>query len=252
MSTDTEAPSYNKAVLEFKSTSFSAPVLVIFSSELNQIELQLNEKISQAPEFFNLSPLLIDLQHCNSEEQAVNITDLINCLRAKKIFPIAISGGNEEQIKQAVKLHLPARSIRATHPTDTPSAQRQTLEKPNTSQEKPSAEQEVVTVENMLISHPIRSGQRIYAKGDLTVLSHVSAGAEIMAEGNIHVYGSLRGRALAGVQGNTESRIFCSTLQAELISIAGHYKISEELEKSENNNPTQIFLQGQSLIIKPL
>jgi septum site-determining protein MinC len=80
----------------------------------------------------------------------------------------------------------------------------------------------------------------------------VSAGAEIMAEGNIHVYGSLRGRALAGVQGNIESRIFCSDLQAELISIAGHYKISEELDKAEYCKPTQIYLQDQALIIKNL
>ena len=104
----------------------------------------------------------------------------------------------------------------------------------------------------MLVNHPIRSGQRIYAKGDLTILSHVSAGAEVMAEGNIHIYGALRGRALAGVQGNTESRIFCSDLQAELISIAGHYKISEEFDKTEHPQPTQVFLQEQALIIKSL
>ena len=104
----------------------------------------------------------------------------------------------------------------------------------------------------MLISQPIRSGQRIYAKGDLTILSHVSAGAEIMAEGNIHIYGALRGRALAGVQGNTESRIFCSALEAELVSIAGHYKISEELDEVEKQTPTQIYLQDQALIINTL
>ena len=112
-----------------------------------------------------------------------------------------------------------------------------------------SNQEPINAVENMLITHPIRSGQRIYAKGDLTILSLVSAGSEIMAEGNIHVYGALRGRALAGVQGNSESRIFCSALQAELVSIAGHYKINEELDTIDPHKPAQIFLKDQALII---
>ncbi len=255
MSIDTEATTLHKAVLEFKSTSFSAPVLVIYSSELKQIELQLVEKIAQAPEFFNHSPLLIDLQHCNSQDDAINVTELIKCLRLKNIFPIAISGGNEQQNEQAIKLHIAPHTIRATNPASSSIKAKPAIETTDVqdkNNDQASTETNVAVVENMLISQPIRSGQRIYAKGDLTILSHVSAGAEIMAEGNIHVYGSLRGRALAGVQGNTDSRIFCSDLQAELVSIAGHYKISEEIDKPEDHKPTQIFLQGQSLIIKTL
>ncbi len=103
-----------------------------------------------------------------------------------------------------------------------------------------------------LITQPIRSGQRIYASGDLIILSQVSAGAEIMAEGNIHVYNTLRGRALAGVHGNTTARIFCFDLQAELISIAGDYKTSEDLNKQTYKNPVQIYLQNHALIIKEI
>jgi septum site-determining protein MinC len=84
----------------------------------------------------------------------------------------------------------------------------------------------------------------------LIVLAQVSAGAEILAEGNIHVYGSLRGRALAGVRGNTAARIFCSNLQAELISIAGTYKLNEDLNQAAHKNPVQIYLQNNTLIIK--
>lgn len=251
MSIDTEAPNYHKAALEFKSTSFSAPVLVIFSSELIQIEQQLNEKISQAPEFFKYSPLLIDLQNCNSDEQGINLTDLIKSLRSKKIFPIAISGGNDEQNQQAVKLHIPSKPIHATTPVNSVSTSENTAKNIEPTEVPQTIDSKTAIVENMLISLPVRSGQRIYAKGDLTILSHVSAGAEVMAEGNIHIYGSLRGRALAGVQGNTESRIFCSDLQAELVSIAGHFKMNEE-NNSEHHKPTQIFLQDQSLTIKTL
>jgi septum site-determining protein MinC len=103
-----------------------------------------------------------------------------------------------------------------------------------------------------MITHPVRSGQRIYSTGDLIILAQVSAGAEIMAEGNIHVYGSLRGRALAGVQGNTEARIFCSDLQAELISIAGNYKVSEDLNGTVLHQPVQIYLQNHTLVIKDI
>jgi septum site-determining protein MinC len=103
-----------------------------------------------------------------------------------------------------------------------------------------------------MITRPIRSGQRIYASGDLVVLAQVSAGAEIMAEGNIHVYSTLRGRALAGVQGNVEARIFCSDLQAELISIAGNYKISEDMRDVVSKKAVQVYLQGHTLIIKDI
>jgi septum site-determining protein MinC len=107
-------------------------------------------------------------------------------------------------------------------------------------------------VENKLITQPVRSGQRVYAKGDLIVTATVSAGAEIMAEGNIHVYGTLRGRALAGVLGNVESRIFCSDLQAELISIAGIYQLSDDLSPETAHKPVQISLDNQTLIIKDI
>ena len=252
MSTDTEAPINNKPALEFKSTSFSALVLVLYNAKLKQVELQLKEKIAQAPEFFKNTPLLIDLKNCNSEEQPIDVTSLIKCLQLNKLCPIGISGGSKEQHRQALELHIPTHSIRATNLNASSSTPKIAVENTEKPQNKPSTEAIAPPVENMLVSQPIRSGQRIYAKGDLTILSHVSAGAEVMAEGNIHIYGALRGRALAGVQGNTESRIFCLDLQAELISIAGHYKISEELDNTEHHQPTQIFLQEQALIIKNL
>lgn len=249
MSTDTEAPIYQKSVLEFKSSSFSVPVLVISCSELKQIEHQLDEKILQAPDFFKNSPILVDIQACQNLEHTIDIKALINCLHLKKLIPIGLSGGSKEQHSVALGLFIPNHSIRNINPIENTSSK-----KISTTSSEDSAVEATppATLKNMLITQPIRSGQRVYAKGDLTVLSHVSAGAEVMAEGNIHVYGALRGRALAGVQGNIDSRIFCSDLQAELVSIAGHYKVSEELEKTKQGQPTQIYLKEQALLIKNL
>ncbi len=252
MSTDTETPIYTKSALEFKSTSFSVPILVIFNAELVQLEHQIEQKIAQAPEFFKNSPVLIDLQTCNRLEQTVNLVELIECLQKKKLFPVGICGGNEQQNSLALELNISTHTLRGTHSISKESSQKLSPVDIEETIEISANEVASLAVENMLISHPVRSGQRVYAKGDLTILSHVSAGAEIMAEGNIHVYGTLRGRALAGVQGKSESRIFCSELQAELVSIDGHYKISEEIDKGISNSPAQIYLQDQTLIIKNL
>ena len=249
MSTDTETSTYTKSSLEFKSSSFSAPVLIIHSNDLKQITHQLNEKIAQAPDFFRNSPLLIDLQHCNEDEQSLDLEALVNILHTENLFPIGISSGNEDQKLVAIKYHIPVHTIRGAHADISVT---KSISNENETVSEKTNDKIINTVENMLISHPVRSGQRIYAKGDLTILSHVSAGAEIMAEGNIHVYGALRGRALAGVQGDPTSRIFCSALQAELVSISGHYKTSEDLDTLEQNQPTQIFLQDQALIINNL
>jgi septum site-determining protein MinC len=105
----------------------------------------------------------------------------------------------------------------------------------------------------LVIDRPLRSGQRIYAKGDLVVLGMVSNGAEVIAEGNIHIYAPLRGRALAGVHGNHDARIFCTSLEAELISIAGIYRTAEvPLAEEVKGKPAQIRLDEERLLIEPL
>jgi septum site-determining protein MinC len=99
----------------------------------------------------------------------------------------------------------------------------------------------------------VRSGQRVYAAGgDLSIIAAVSSGAELMADGNIHVYGPLRGRALAGMKGNTAARIFCQDLQAELVSVAGHYRVSENIPRELRGVPVQIYLDQKILRIEKL
>ncbi|MDD1635418.1 MAG: septum site-determining protein MinC, partial [Methylococcaceae bacterium] len=159
-----------------------------------------------------------------------------------------IRGGNVQQNKQALELLIPVYSIHSGGVSNETQKQKKII--PPVSEPKTDTGADVTTT--TLITQPIRSGQRIYSVGDLVILAQVSAGAEIMAEGNIHVYNTLRGRALAGVRGNTEARIFCFDLQAELISIAGNYKISEDLDETVRNKPVQIYLQDQALIIKDI
>ena len=246
----TSASPLQKAALEFKSSSLTVPVLLLSNNEMAQIELQLQEKIAQAPEFFRNSPLLIDLQKLNSQDLDIAVQELVALVRKLAFMPIGIRGGTEKQNHDALALNLPVHSM---HGSNTPlehkaSASPKTLEVPET-EEKEAAEP---NVENKLITQPVRSGQRVYAKGDLIVTATVSAGAEIMAEGNIHVYGTLRGRALAGVLGNVDSRIFCYDLQAELISIAGIYQLSDDLSPETAHKPVQISLDKQTLIIKDI
>ncbi len=104
-----------------------------------------------------------------------------------------------------------------------------------------------------IITTPIRSGQQIYAQGgDLLILAPVSTGAEVIADGHIHIYGPLRGRALAGVSGNENARIFCDSLEAELVSIAGYYKVNENLRNDVWKSRVHVFLEDKTLHINTL
>jgi septum site-determining protein MinC len=246
MSIDT--PSSHKTALEFKSTSLTVPVLLLAGNDLLGIEQQLQEKVVQAPEFFRNSPLLIDLQKLTAQNLAISVEAIVGVVRKLGFMPIGVRGGNEQQNAEALAMHLP---VHSQHGQNVPLVDKQAAKKlPTPEIEKPASATQ--TLENKLITQPVRSGQRVYAKGDLIVTATVSAGAEIMAEGNIHIYGSLRGRALAGVLGNTESRIFCSDLQAELISIAGIYQLRDDLSNHAPHKPVQISLDNQTLIIKDI
>jgi septum site-determining protein MinC len=246
MSTDPKKTSSSPLALEFKSSTFSVPVLVLFNNSLQHIEQQLQEKIALAPDFFKHSPVLLDLQELNKRNLDLPVADLVKAIRELNLLPIGLRGGNAAQNQQALALGIPVHALHG--------GSSQENAKTKTIAATPEPEQPIQDegASTMLITQPVRSGQRVYSHGDLIVLATVSSGTEIMAEGNIHVYGTLRGRALAGVQGNEKARIFCSDLQAELISIAGIYKVSEDLPKEFRQKPVQIYLQDHSLIIKDI
>ena len=246
MSTDSHQHAHHSPALEFKSSTFSVPVLVLFDNDVIVIEQLLQEKIRLAPEFFKNSPLVLDLQELNKNELDIDVSKLAKLIRKLGLLPIGIRGGSAKQIQQALELGIPVHSGQSVNVAAASVTQKQHIPEP---EPEPTV---IAATTTMMITHPVRSGQRIYAAGDLVILAQVSAGAEILAEGNIHVYGSLRGRALAGVQGNSQARIFCSDLQAELISIAGNYKVSEDLNDTVLNRPVQIYLQNHTLVIKDI
>ncbi len=267
MSTDSQQNAHQSPILEFKSSTFSVPVLILAGNDVMTIEQQLQEKTQQAPEFFKNSPLVFDLQELNKLELGIDVTELTHVIRKLGLLPIGIRGGSAQQNRQALDLGIPIHSghiardgVYAANQPGTGAASTAATPKQQAPEPEPEPELEqvsepeppAVTVNTTIITLPVRSGQRIYAAGDLIIVAQVSAGAEIMAEGNIHIYGPLRGRALAGVQGNTEARIFCTDLQAELISIAGNYKVSEDLNSAAHIRPVQIYLQNHALVIKDI
>jgi septum site-determining protein MinC len=224
------------------------------SGDIVEINRLLQEKVSQAPELFKNSLVLIDLHELTQQKAALELVTLIDLMRSLQLVPIAISGATSRQNAIAIELGIAIQSERSVNHAKNKVAVPVTAQAsvPEIDAPLPQPIKRAVMVENKVITQPVRSGQRIYAKGDLTVLAPVSSSAELMAEGNIHVYAPLRGRALAGVQGNTDCRIFCSDLQAELVSVAGVYKLNEELDKQFKRKLVQIYLQDQTLLIAQL
>ncbi|MFL6623264.1 MAG: septum site-determining protein MinC [Sulfurifustaceae bacterium] len=228
------------AAFELKGRMITLSVLRVLTSDLDVFADQLDARVAAAPDLFHNFPVLLDFESLPADDQtAFDIARLDMLLRARGFVPVGIRGAGGILAGIAAGVGIGVISETATAETVRRRASRET-----------AAPARSVT---MLVKEPVRSGQQIYAKGgDLIVLATVSPGAEILADGNIHIYGALRGRALAGVRGNTAARIFCRMLDAELISIAGHYQISEQIRDSERSQPVQIYLKGDSLVFETL
>jgi septum site-determining protein MinC len=180
---------------------------------------QLDKWSSNSPDFFRGRPIILDL--AGSTLQASETSQLITHLAARGIRVMAIEGAEANQLD----------------PLLPPLVQGGRTSEPS----------------SLLIESPIRSGQSIvFPNGDVTVLGSVSSGAEIVAGGSIHVYGALRGRAMAGSSGNTRARIFCARNEAELISIDGYYRTAEQIDASLRSRPTQCWLEDRVVSIAAL
>jgi len=262
---DTTAPLAQQAsCLQLKGSLLPLTVLELSYFEPAQFSAELSEKAAQAPDFFKDLPVVIGLTKFDNTKGPTDFEKIISICRTYSVKPIAVRGGSETQ-QIAAKLAglpcLPAKKERAAPPVNEDEAAPSTEKVEEVKAEEPAKAQqetektssEVKVKASRIIYQPVRSGQQVYAQdSDLIVLSQVSAGAEVLADGNIHIYGPLRGRALAGVRGNTEARIFCHSLEAELVSIAGQYKISEDLQTGSWKKPAQIHLTDEKLTVKPL
>lgn len=230
---------------ELKGSLLTVIELKLFDPLLTDFSIKLHQKISQAPDFFKRAPVAIDLSMVKDSNKPIGFSGIISVLKQNNLIPIGVRNGSNEQHNQAEAqglsiLNSPSSDAKAKRSQDSVSADADLKSKQQQAYSK-------------TVVQPIRSGQQIYAKDcDLVVLTTVSAGADVISDGHIHVYGALRGRALAGVNGNESARIFCSKLDAQLVAIAGYYRVIEELDQGLLNRPVQIFLKNRHLMIEAL
>ena len=247
----------NDSAIEIKGSVFTLPVLKICTTHIDQIEHSLKTHLAQSLSFFKNAPIVVDLEKTQGLSPDLNFAALIDVLRQQQLVPVAVQKGRLEQHLEAEKVGLAILTGQAT----SKSKQETTVEPVANSQEavqaevaasEPAAQPGIITTK--MVTQPIRSGQRIYARdGDLIILAAVNAGAEVMADGNIHIYAPLRGRALAGVKGDSNARIFCHCMEAELIAIAGTYRVFEDKPPEDiYQKSVQIRLRGEQLDIVPI
>lgn len=221
---------------QFKASFIPCAVLQLLHYDLEQIDKQIAATIRCAPNLFKGSFVIIDLEKLNPAE-ILNFTKLKQIVIANGMVPIAIRGGSAEQHQAAIMdgfSLMPATKLVMTE------------------MDKQKKVEQIR--QTKLVTHPIRSGMQVYAKdSDLIVTAAVSPGAELFSDGHIHVYGVLRGRALAGVQGNMQARIFCRSLEAELVSISGYYLTKEDMQTfTAKDGMVQIFLENEKVRIEAI
>ncbi len=233
-------PRTSTPAFELKGSMLTTMVLHIYTSEIALLSAQLQQHIAQAPSLFKQAPVILDFHAITQETHTLDILSLVETLRNYGMLPIGVRGGNPllNSLSLGAGLHL-LPSIKAERGGRDPVELLKEAEQP-----KPA------TIPAKIIEQPVRSGQQVVSKGDLIILSMVSPGAEVLAHRHIHVYGALRGRALAGVTGDTSARIFCQKLEAELVSVAGQYQINEELGKEVLGQSVQIYLKDDLLTIQ--
>lgn len=240
-----------RSPFQLRGNLFTLSVMQLHSADLEEIERELKLVIRQAPKFFEQAPIVIGLQEFDQDGN-IDFTQLTALLRRYGTIPVGVRGGRAELQKSARNAGL---AVLSNTKQEEPSLS--TKSTPAPAPEKKVSKAKVVdapsAANTLIITKPVRSGQQLYAKGgDLIVIGSVSQGAECLADGSIHIYGPLRGRALAGISGQTQARIFTQELDAELIAIAGHYMVHEALQSHLKSGAKQICLQDDKLCIDNL
>lgn len=225
--------------IELKSATLEAMRVLLRSADNVAIAAALDTRLGSTPGFFSGEPAVLDCSELASDA-APDWSGIREALAHHGLTAVAVQGVGEiagEAARASGLALLPADSSPARAPEAPPApaalaAEPETIEA--TEPIEPAAVQQPLTRRTEIVDKPLRSGQRIYARGcDLVVLAMVSAGAEVIADGNIHIYAPLRGRALAGASGDTQARIFTTCFEAELVSIAGVYRTFEHSASSE-------------------
>ncbi len=257
----TEAIDYSPAG-ELKIGQVGIANLRVRTLDVGKLGEEMRDRVARAPKLFARAAVVVDFGGLSMTPDLATARKLLDALRGAGVLPVALAYGSGDNEQLAIALGLPllakfraqyehaqdeTASAAATkpaakpHPTDTAPANEQPPGKGH--QGEPG----------MIQTAPVRSGQQVYAENrDLTVVTAVGAGAEVIADGSIHIYGALRGRALAGAQGNEKARIFCREFHAELVAIAGHYKVLEDIPKELRGKAVQIWLEKEQVTIATL
>ncbi|WP_408597479.1 septum site-determining protein MinC [Limnohabitans sp.] len=237
---------------EIKSASLPLVAFLLKTYDISVLRADLTRRLGGTPDFFDNDPVVIDLSSLDQPTASLDFAAICALLRSYRMVPVAVRGGHTHNMASAQRAGLfEARDL---------SSQKASPSRVETVVQEVIREVEVVRevpaehLGAMVIDKPLRSGQHVYAKGrDLVVLAMVNPGAEIMADGHIHVYAPLRGKAIAGARGNESARIFTLSLEAELVAVAGIYRTSDTpLPPEVAGKPAQISLLGDKLVMQRL
>jgi septum site-determining protein MinC len=230
------------ALFELKGAALTLAALVLRNTDLAALAEALDAQTIDAPGLFDRDPVAIDLAQVQDATEAIDFMQLCSLLRRHKMVPVAVKGGTAAQMAAAFEAGL----VQAHDQAPLSPRPRAVAEPPPVPVPVP--------VPAMIVSRPLRSGQQVVARGgDLVVLAVVSYGAEVIADGSIHVYAPLRGRAVAGARGDTRARIFSTCMEPQLIAIAGTYRtIDTDLPADVRGKAAQARLDGEQLVLEAL
>jgi len=230
-----------------RSAKLTTVALLLETADPGALAAALEAQASGTAPLFENDPVIVDLAKLREADAPVAWDELLPLLRRHGMVPVAVRGGSAAQMEAAQAAGL----------IDAPEGQPATAPAPAAASATPAAApaQAMATpIPPVIVDRPLRSGQQVYARGtDLIVLGLVSHGAEVIADGHIHVYAPLRGRAIAGARGDPSARIFTTCLEAQLVSIAGTYRTAETpLPDTVLGRPAQVRLDGERLVVEPL
>ena len=235
----------HRASFDLKSATLPLIAVLLKTTDLSVLANALQARLGETPDFFAQDPVVVDVSAI-PDGAVIDFVALLALLRQHRMVPIAVRGGTPRQIAAAQTVGLlavPDATLVRHAPTGVQEIIREVVR-----------EVSVAAPTSMVVDKPLRSGQQVYARGsNLVVLAMVSHGAEVIADGCIHVYAPLRGKAIAGARGNTEARIFSTCMEPDLVSIAGIYRTTEvALPRSVLGKTAQVRLVGEKLLVEPL
>lgn len=249
-------PDYEQAG-ELKIGQVGIANLRVRTLDVPRLVEEMRERVERAPNLFARAAVVVDFGALSRCPSASDARALIDGLRSAGVLPVALAYGTSDVQALSRELDLPLLAkFRAQYERGepAPAVAPPPAPEPPPQRERPAPRAAAPAASpGLMHTLPVRSGQQIYAQGrDIIVCATVGAGAEVIADGSVHVYGALRGRALAGAQGDTSARIFCREFHAELVAIAGHYKVLEELPKALQGKAVQIRLENDRIMIEEL